>query len=220
LQQETLRLRPSGDRRCLILTGLFQNWNREYNARLGRYIESDPIGLGGGINTYLYVKADPTSLADPKGLYLPWAHNQLTYAQAKESSCLRDKASELSILVAGVDHEPGSQQPLQSHMHHMCTPGDPEWICKLKQENYAVQEFGKCDLKSLAHVLHQVQDGFAPGHKNGKSWRGMPDESGGETYWSAIKHALGDLRPLGPDAAKATRETMNERCRVCGECPK
>lgn len=35
-------------------TGLFQNHHREYNARLGRYIESDPIGLNGGINTYSY----------------------------------------------------------------------------------------------------------------------------------------------------------------------
>ena len=29
-------------------TGLFQNWNREYNPRIGRYMQSDPIGLAGG----------------------------------------------------------------------------------------------------------------------------------------------------------------------------
>ena len=31
-------------------TGLFQNMRREYNPRIGRYMQSDPIGLGGGIN--------------------------------------------------------------------------------------------------------------------------------------------------------------------------
>jgi RHS repeat-associated protein len=51
------------------LTGDFNNWHRDYNAPTCRYIESDPIGLAGGVNTYAYANGDPISEIDPLGLW-------------------------------------------------------------------------------------------------------------------------------------------------------
>lgn len=49
-------------------TGLWNNGFRDYSANLGRYIESDPLGMVGGINTYAYVDGNPLSYIDPLGL--------------------------------------------------------------------------------------------------------------------------------------------------------
>ena len=65
-------------------TGVNQNWNRDYDPIVGRYIESDPIGLAAGVNTYTYVGGDPVFYIDAFGLC--WVYSQstgrLTYVDA------------------------------------------------------------------------------------------------------------------------------------------
>ncbi|WP_027159909.1 RHS repeat-associated core domain-containing protein [Methylobacter luteus] len=49
-------------------TGLHYNYFRDYDPRTGRYSQSDPIGLAGGLNTYAYVGGSPVNAIDPDGL--------------------------------------------------------------------------------------------------------------------------------------------------------
>jgi RHS repeat-associated protein len=49
-------------------TGLHYNYFRDYDPSTGRYVQSDPIGLAGGMNTYAYVGNDPVNWVDPRGL--------------------------------------------------------------------------------------------------------------------------------------------------------
>ena len=49
-------------------SGLHYNYFRDYDPSIGRYGKSDPIGLQGGVNTYIYVAGSPLTHDDPEGL--------------------------------------------------------------------------------------------------------------------------------------------------------
>ncbi|PAU64877.1 hypothetical protein BZL41_08300, partial [Pseudomonas sp. PIC25] len=62
-------------------SALHYNYFRDYDPETGRYVESDPIGLNGGLNTYGYVEGNPIYYSDPSGLepHVPYD----TFAEAR-----------------------------------------------------------------------------------------------------------------------------------------
>lgn len=48
--------------------GLYHYKARTYSPTLGRFLQSDPIGYGDGLNFYNYVGGDPVNNTDPSGL--------------------------------------------------------------------------------------------------------------------------------------------------------
>jgi RHS repeat-associated protein len=63
-----LTFNPRFPGQCLDAeSGLHYNYFRDYEPGIGRYVQSDPIGLGGGIATYSYVGQSPSIHADATG---------------------------------------------------------------------------------------------------------------------------------------------------------
>ena len=59
-------------------TNLYYNYFRDYAPLTGRYVQSDPIGLDGGVNTYAYVGNSPLDSFDPQGL-VKWSGHRPFY---------------------------------------------------------------------------------------------------------------------------------------------
>ncbi len=79
-----------------VETGLNYNMQRDYDPATGRYVESDPLGLIGGINTYGYADQNPVRLTDPLGLRPP-TDAEVAFISKYIGACLDPKTLNIRV---------------------------------------------------------------------------------------------------------------------------
>jgi RHS repeat-associated protein len=73
-------------------TGLYYHGARNYACWLGRWMAADPVGLGDGVNMYMYVRDNPIKLYDPSGMFGE------VVVHSDRQKALESRAAEISTL--------------------------------------------------------------------------------------------------------------------------
>jgi RHS repeat-associated protein len=112
--------------------GLYHNGARDYDAALGRFIESDPMGLGGGVNSFAYAGGNPISNIDVTGM----THHH--YSQTLWTACSPD--SQLDEL-----KWPEMSGPEAPAARNGFTPNIPLASFRPDRHNYIDQRVDPCN---------------------------------------------------------------------------
>ncbi len=83
-------------------TGLSHNWHRTYDPTLGRYLQSDPIGLAGGFNRYAYSENDPILKFDFNGLAAVCQSALISQAPTKKVCAATAAGAGIGAVVGGI----------------------------------------------------------------------------------------------------------------------
>src|SRR5262249_51589048 len=109
-------------------SGLNYNMARDYNPTTGRYVQSDPLGLVAGVNTYGYVNGNPLGYTDPTGrdaipipqLIRPFVRPVAAFCELNPAACLIG----LGILTGYVVYEELHNCPQTAQMQNTMMNND------------------------------------------------------------------------------------------------
>jgi RHS repeat-associated protein len=148
-------------------TGLYHNGFRDYDPSTGRYIESDPIGLAGGLNTYSYVGGNPLDRVDPHGLLdpTPWPAPVPVTVPAAETGigriilggALGAFGVGVGLLMHSSDLDDDSPIPVANPTP---PPEKPKEQCKDDDGDDCKQKASDWELKQAGINAHEVKKGL------------------------------------------------------------
>jgi RHS repeat-associated protein len=178
-------------------TGKNYNYFRDYDRSIGRYIESDPIGLSGGINSYGYVWQSPLAYFDLLGLECWWL-DQGNAVQCKPTGLRRQKPTQRYVSKEFFPApDPTSPSIAVGPKPPVPQPGwQLVWRTVFHDKGYWEAEFS---CHSWATLVCKEQCGkltFLPGNMDlGKKWEGVPNSDYDDVSYGAWSNVTA---PTGP----------------------
>lgn len=154
--------------------GKDQNWMRDYDPQTGRYLQSDPIGLGGGINTYIYTHQNPINRFDRTGL-------ADSVDDAIASAIARGDVDALQALADGEGLNPSQQMMVQRALD------------SLNLMKKTTDSIGK-----LEQLLRRSQRDIRSAIEQCKQ-KGMPRSGTFRNPDVRVDPNTGEVYPIGPD---------------------
>jgi RHS repeat-associated protein len=167
-------------------TGLSQNYYRDYDPQLGRYLTADPLGLDGGMNPYGYVNANPLSGTDPLGLYQIDFHYYMVFYLGLASGLDPEVARTIALASQYVD-DGNLTKPVELNKE-----GKVDIIESITDNQDALRYYHFMqDTLAEGLNIHEIKKGnqmynLYQAYVNGK------DECGKADFFGGLLHSLGD----------------------------
>ena len=144
-------------------TGLHYNMARYYAPWLGRYLQADPIGLGGGVNVYAYVDNNPLSFVDPLGLAVDSPNAAL------ESAIARGDIAQLENLMEALSAQ---EQAVARNAIEKFSSRAGDWVAKRCRGSINHEFPSQFRDKTLKEILDQAKSGDSTAKK---AWKLLND---------------------------------------------
>ena len=193
-------------------TNTSYNYFRDYDPSIGRYIQSDPIGLKGGISTFSYVNAKPLLQIDRLGLLSSGNHHDYTQQAMDEIGLTCPKLKNLVDLVPAVDV--GTQDARFANLHSMTRPDQPSTDAgRDASRNIINRSLSSCTKLGLATAIHDIQDSTSDAHAGYPFYYGLL-----QLPYFGIKHGLQDYFPgdaVKQEAIDRTKSALREFLATC-----
>jgi RHS repeat-associated protein len=205
-------------REWLSKVGVYDYRNRVYLPNIGRFVQTDPIRLGGGdVNIYRYVGNSCLRYADPQGLYFQSTHAALNQVAGEVNGLSQEFINAMDQASVNADSSP-YQDASYAYMHSMANGDTNE--TQADAANAAHSWINYCQDQAVAAALsgtssgmaeaaswlglgaHAIEDSFAGGHIGYQPWETITYNP--ITWLEAGIHVIQDLfsSDAGLDAAQ------------------